>query len=706
MKRLRPCELTAAAAVYSAEWVSADFARFASNLMAVMGARSGAWHRLPQALLVVVTVFVVLVACAPRAVLAARNEKLVAKAAHRALKQSVLPGMAPAPSLSSVMAKAKGDQAQLAEVVSRQDISESCVAALQSECSVDLMDTESTVPCVACYEGEGEDLGALFQCLESCCETFVDFAPCFQNVLESEDCNENDQQALAFLVGFLQTPLLQCSWSDCLEAVSAECDSNVLEGDYPCSDCANEEDSECLDGCCGDFETYLDCAFSTIDESEMCTEESVGIVIGLLILPVAGPVAEACGQQVLSPACREQAEELDCAEDAFDDIETCAMDSSVQDCCERAARGFYCFESFFFTSEECQVSAVLLSVALLYSSNEANEQCANELGQMEWDALQTGVCVEEVGNECGINFNDLESFPCAECGDDDPSCYQMCCPMFGPVAQCAQISIQACTPSGAGGVISNQEFSSFFTMTSAQCMASQATATPGVSPTATPVPSVSPGTATPVPSVSPGTATPSPSVSQEPTPTPVPSGSPGTPTPTPSDLPGTPTPTPTPSSPPEPTPTPVCIDAEWIEARGLEKVHASDGVGELLCITGLEQLPCGTRDHVLEVTVDAGAARMRSASSTLRTYEEVCAERECTIKVGRFNGVLHGDAHKLPIQDGHRLTTVSRRGTVWSGLENRIVVGAQKLESVYVNRAMTYLQRRNSAMHLSKDADA
>ncbi|KAA8499367.1 hypothetical protein FVE85_6952 [Porphyridium purpureum] len=221
--------------------------------------------------------------------------------------------------------------------------------------------------------------------------------------------------------------------------------------------------------------------------------------------------------------------------------------------------------------------------------------------------------------------------------------------------------------------------------------------------TPTPTPSDSPGTPTltptPVPSGSPGMPTP--------TPTPTPSDSPGTatptPTPVPSGSPGTPTPTPTPS---EPTPTPVCIDAEWIEARGLEKVHASDGVGELLCITGLEELPCGTRDHVLEVTVDAGAARMRSASSTLRTYEEVCAERECTTKVGRFNGVLHGDAHKLPIQDGHRVTTVSRRGTVWSGLENRIVVGAQKLESVYVNRAMTYLQRRNSAMHLSKDADA
>ncbi|KAA8499363.1 hypothetical protein FVE85_6948 [Porphyridium purpureum] len=88
------------------------------------------------------------------------------------------------------------------------------------------------------------------------------------------------------------------------------------------------------------------------------------------------------------------------------------------------------------------------------------------------------------------------------------------------------------------------------------------------------------------------------------------------------------------------------------------------------------ELLCGACDHVLEVTVDAGAARMRSASSTLRTYEEVCADRECTTKVGRFNGVLHGDAHKLPIQDGHRLTTVPCCHMGWVKVELRIVVCA------------------------------
>ncbi|KAA8490868.1 hypothetical protein FVE85_1315 [Porphyridium purpureum] len=145
---------------------------------------------------------------------------------------------------------------------------------------------------------------------------------------------------------------------------------------------------------------------------------------------------------------------------------------------------------------------------------------------------------------------------------------------------------------------------------------------------------------------------------------------------------------------PSPSPTPVCIDAEWMETRGLEKLHASDGVGLLLCLSGMDELPCGTADHVLEVDLPGGT------SSALRTYAEVCAERECTTKLGRYNGVLHLDAHKLPSQHGLRLTTVSHRRTRWSAIENRIVVTAQRLQSLRINHALTYLQRRNSAERL------
>ncbi|KAA8498294.1 hypothetical protein FVE85_5879 [Porphyridium purpureum] len=152
-----------------------------------------------------------------------------------------------------------------------------------------------------------------------------------------------------------------------------------------------------------------------------------------------------------------------------------------------------------------------------------------------------------------------------------------------------------------------------------------------------------------------------------------------------------------PSSTPSPTPTPVCIEAEWIEARGLQKVHANDGIGELLCITGLDELPCGTPDHILEVTIDG--------RSSLRTYAEVCAERECLSKVGRFNGVLHMDSHKMPTQHGLRVTTVSYRGTVWSDLENRIVVAAQTYGPRWVHSGLTYLQRRNSAVLVAAPAD-
>ncbi|KAA8493418.1 hypothetical protein FVE85_8863 [Porphyridium purpureum] len=160
------------------------------------------------------------------------------------------------------------------------------------------------------------------------------------------------------------------------------------------------------------------------------------------------------------------------------------------------------------------------------------------------------------------------------------------------------------------------------------------------------------------------------------------------PTPAPSQ---TPSASPSPSSTASPAPTPVCIDADWIEARGLAKVHASDGVGELLCIAGLDELPCGTPDHVLEI------------AAGLRTYAEVCAERECARKVGRYNGVLHSDAHLMPEQDGHRLTTVAHRGTWWSGMENRLVVAAQKLKSRHVNHALEFLQRKNSVALLSRE---
>lgn len=141
----------------------------------------------------------------------------------------------------------------------------------------------------------------------------------------------------------------------------------------------------------------------------------------------------------------------------------------------------------------------------------------------------------------------------------------------------------------------------------------------------------------------------------------------------------------------------MCIEAEWIEARGLDKVHDTDGVGEMLCIVGLDGLPCGTPDHVLEVAVETNARMRTQGATTLRTYAEVCAERACTTKVGRFNGVVHGDWAKLPTQDGHRVTTVSHRGTVWSGIENRIVVGLQKLESDYLSATLEYVQRKNSA---------
>uniref|UniRef100_A0A7S0ZAP7 DUF305 domain-containing protein n=1 Tax=Timspurckia oligopyrenoides TaxID=708627 RepID=A0A7S0ZAP7_9RHOD len=140
----------------------------------------------------------------------------------------------------------------------------------------------------------------------------------------------------------------------------------------------------------------------------------------------------------------------------------------------------------------------------------------------------------------------------------------------------------------------------------------------------------------------------------------------------------------TPESSPTPTPAPACIEAEWIEMRGLEKVHAHDGIGELLCIVGLDMLPCGTPDHVLELSVG------------LRTYAEVCAERECFTKTARFNGVLHADSHLLPSQFGVRLTTVTHRGSVWSGIENRVVVSAQKVGSRHINAALTYLQQRST----------
>ncbi|KAA8495906.1 hypothetical protein FVE85_2061 [Porphyridium purpureum] len=201
------------------------------------------------------------------------------------------------------------------------------------------------------------------------------------------------------------------------------------------------------------------------------------------------------------------------------------------------------------------------------------------------------------------------------------------------------------------------------------------------------------GDPTPAPISSP-TPSPSPTAAPSPSPTPTPTpieSSTTTPSPTPS-----PSPSPTNSPDPVPTPTPVCIDAEWIEARGLEKVHASDGMGDLLCITGLPELPCGTPGHVLEVSIETDAL-MRTGNTALRTFAEVCSERDCSLKVGRFNGVLHSDADRLPIQDGLRLTTVAHRGTVWSSIENQIVVGAQKLGSQHINRALAYLQRRNSA---------
>ncbi|KAA8498063.1 hypothetical protein FVE85_5648 [Porphyridium purpureum] len=173
----------------------------------------------------------------------------------------------------------------------------------------------------------------------------------------------------------------------------------------------------------------------------------------------------------------------------------------------------------------------------------------------------------------------------------------------------------------------------------------------------------------------------------------------GTPTPTPTSEPTattTPVPTVAVTATSSPTPAPVCIDAEWIEAHGLDKVHTGDGFGELLCIVGLEELPCGTPDHVLEVSAQS-VARMRRGGLMLRTYGEVCSERACVRKLGRFNGVRHSDAHRMPEQEGHRVTTVSDRGTGWSAVENRVVVSALKMRWPRLTGALAYLQRTNSA---------
>lgn len=189
------------------------------------------------------------------------------------------------------------------------------------------------------------------------------------------------------------------------------------------------------------------------------------------------------------------------------------------------------------------------------------------------------------------------------------------------------------------------------------------------------------------PTEEPATPLPTPTSSETPTPTP---------TPTPAVA-GTPTPTAVPTSTTTPTPAPVCIDAEWIESQGLEKVHASDGFGELLCIDGLDSIPCGTPGHVLEESmVMPGGAHTDSPVRALRTYAEVCSMRSCTLKMGRFNGVVHSDAHKLPRQAEFRLTSVSHRGTWWSGVENRIVLAAQRIQSSHINYVLTAIQRRNS----------
>ncbi|KAA8498062.1 Cell surface glycoprotein 1 [Porphyridium purpureum] len=180
------------------------------------------------------------------------------------------------------------------------------------------------------------------------------------------------------------------------------------------------------------------------------------------------------------------------------------------------------------------------------------------------------------------------------------------------------------------------------------------------------------------------TATPT----SEPTPTPTPTSEPTATT--------TPVPTVAVTATSSPTPAPVCIDAEWIEAHGLDKVHTGDGFGELLCIVGLEELPCGTPDHVLEVSAQS-VARMRRGGLMLRTYGEVCSERACVRKLGRFNGVRHSDAHRMPEQEGHRVTTVSDRGTGWSAVENRVVVSALKMRWPRLTGALAYLQRTNSA---------
>ncbi|KAA8499297.1 hypothetical protein FVE85_6882 [Porphyridium purpureum] len=545
----------------------------------------------------------------------------------------------------------------LDDVSMRQSVSQPCQNSMLNECGVDVADVQSTLPCISCFTIE--DTAAFFECVEGCCSDFGIFYPtCFSMVKDSDSCTANDRIGLAESVepGLLMIST-ECESSACLGVVVEACGVDVITIELPCADCMKGE-SECFADCCSDFSALVQC----IDTAACmeCSAEGHRFVLDTIGSDVDDINAECAAS--IPPQC-------DAAlSDSCSPIRSFVMcDDGAPTCCNKALDHFYCNVEIGFTSEECNNFGAFVRQEAIENITHANIVCPLQLQKDMWSTLQGDNCLVNLGRSCGFNFSDSATLPCTDCAEGETSCLQACCPMYVGVVDCTTRSALYCTDVGAQGVSQNPTVLEYVTVTGNRC----APVLPSPTPSATSAPTES-STATSEPTES-STAT-------------------ASPTQGPSNL---PEPTPT------PTPTPVCIDAEWMESRGFAKLHAADGVGKLLCIVGLEDLPCGTPDHVLEVAVEAGAAHWHLASSLLRTYAQVCAERECTVKVGRFNGVLHSDAHKLPVQDGHRITTVSHRGTLWSEMENRIVVEAQKMQLHVISRALTYMQRRNSISDLS-----
>ncbi|KAA8498699.1 hypothetical protein FVE85_6284 [Porphyridium purpureum] len=73
-----------------------------------------------------------------------------------------------------------------------------------------------------------------------------------------------------------------------------------------------------------------------------------------------------------------------------------------------------------------------------------------------------------------------------------------------------------------------------------------------------------------------------------------------------------------------PTPTHARIGAGLVAVHALDKVDASAGVGHLPRIARLDDLPCGTHDHALEVSDNAGITHVRLPSSRQRKYSHAC----------------------------------------------------------------------------------